>query len=145
MKQALWPLRNVPFLIRRCQVFRRLTVNILLNCLTLDVMFIKGAPDVLLPRCSSVLLPSGDVVGMTPGYRDHLTVLHSRWATAGQRVLLLARRVISNSEVDVKEFDSPEAADYILREQTHDLVAVGIPVGQINQNRTGHNSHAHSR
>jgi len=63
---------------------------------------------------------------MTQVYRDQLTVLHSRWATAGQRVLLLARRVIHNSEVDAKEFESSEAADYIVREQIHDLVAVGM-------------------
>ena len=63
---------------------------------------------------------------MTQVYRDQLAVLHSRWATAGQRVLLLARHVIHNTELDAKEFDSPEAADYILREQVHDLVAVGM-------------------
>jgi sodium/potassium-transporting ATPase subunit alpha len=89
-------------------------------------MFIKGAPDVLFPRCSSVLLASGDTVAMTPDLMDQLTKIQSRWATAGQRVLLLARRVVSNSDVSIKELDSPEAADYILREQFIDLVAVGM-------------------
>ena len=89
-------------------------------------MFIKGAPDVLLPRCSSVVLPSGVVAPLTPELEESLVTIQSRWSSAGQRVLLLARRVIPGSDVDVKEIGSPEVVEDILRDQTKDLVVVGM-------------------
>jgi len=90
------------------------------------VMFIKGAPDVLLPRCSSVVLPSGVVAPLTPELEESLVTIQSRWSSAGQRVLLLARRVIPGSDVDVKEIGSTEVVEDILRDQTKDLVVVGM-------------------
>jgi len=90
------------------------------------VMFIKGAPDVLLPRCSSVLLPTGVIAPLTPKLEESLIATQSQWSSSGQRVLLLARRIISGSEVDVKEFGSPEVVEDILRDHTKDLVVVGM-------------------
>src|SRR5271170_6679525 len=90
------------------------------------VMFIKGAPDVLLPRCSSVLLPSGVVSPLTPELEESLVAIQSRWSSGGQRVLLLARRVVPGSDVDVKEIGSPEVVEDIIRDQTKDLVVVGM-------------------
>lgn len=90
------------------------------------VMFIKGALDILLPRCTSMLLPSGKTVPLAATLEEQLTALQSQWSSSSQRVLLLARRIIPNSNVDVKEFGSPEAADNILREYTNGLVAVGL-------------------
>jgi sodium/potassium-transporting ATPase subunit alpha len=89
-------------------------------------MFIKGAPDVLLSRCSSMLLPSGEICPLTQTLTNELTNIQSRWSSTGQRVLLLARRLISNSDVDVKEFGSPEAANHILRNYTTELVVIGM-------------------
>jgi sodium/potassium-transporting ATPase subunit alpha len=126
LKQPIWqPLK------RACQRmnshnFLPVIVSSLSTSLIEVVMFIKGAPDVLLPRCSSVLMPSGEIVPLTATLLEKLTILQSRWSSSGQRVLLLARRVILNSDVNVKEFDSPEAIDDIQREYTNDLVAVGM-------------------
>jgi sodium/potassium-transporting ATPase subunit alpha len=94
--------------------------------LNVVVMFIKGAPDVLLPRCTSVVLPSGERVPLTPSLRDDLNALQYRWSTAAQRVLLLARRVISFNDVEVKEFGSPESTEKVVRYFTDDLVVVGM-------------------
>jgi sodium/potassium-transporting ATPase subunit alpha len=89
-------------------------------------MFVKGAPDVLLPRCSSILLPSGQTVSLTPDLYEDLTVLQSRWSSIGQRVLLLTRRTMSYSEIDAKTFGSPEGQERVLREYMSDLVVVGM-------------------
>ena len=89
-------------------------------------MYIKGAPDVLLSRCSSILLPSGEVVPLSPDLVNRFTALQSRWSSAGQRVLLLARRVVEGSEVNPKQFGSSEAPDQILRDHAYGLVAVGL-------------------
>jgi sodium/potassium-transporting ATPase subunit alpha len=95
-------------------------------CLIVVVMFIKGAPDVLLPRCSSVLFPSGQISTLTADLLEDLTVLQGRWSSSGQRVLLLTRRAFSRSRLDVKEFGSPEVVEQILREEMSDLVVVGM-------------------
>lgn len=99
-------------------------------------MFIKGAPDVLLPRCSSMLLPSGEIRPLTRNLTTELSNLQSRWSSTGQRVLLLARRVVSSSAVDMKEFGSPEATIHILREYTRELVMVGM-IGIVDPPRAG--------
>ena len=90
------------------------------------VMFIKGAPDVLMPRCRWVLLPNGDRIPMTQSLVENLTNIQVKWSTVGQRVLLLARRVISSADVEVKEFGSPEMVQHIVRDYTDDLVVVGM-------------------
>ena len=63
---------------------------------------------------------------MTADFLEQVTAVHTRWATAGQRVILLARRVLSDSELDCKFFQSPDAADCILKGYTRDFVAVGM-------------------
>jgi sodium/potassium-transporting ATPase subunit alpha len=89
-------------------------------------MFIKGAPDVLLPRCTSVILSSGERVPLTPSLHDDLTNLQSRWSTNAQRVLILTRRVIPSYEIDVKELESPESPGKILRKFSNELVIVSM-------------------
>lgn len=108
----------------RCLVSLPETVGVVYS--NAVVLFIKGAPDILLPRCTSILLPSGVTVPLTAALEEQLATLQSQWSSSGQRVLLLARRVISNSEVNVKELGSPEAVEHILREYTNGLVAVGL-------------------
>jgi sodium/potassium-transporting ATPase subunit alpha len=126
MRRIVWLQQKTPSRRKRWWTFHPQTVRSGVARLTVVVLFIKGAPDVLLPRCTSVLLPTGEITPLTQDLSDELTALQSRWSSGGQRVLLLARRVISNSEVDVKAFDSPEMANYILREKTENLVAVGM-------------------
>lgn len=89
-------------------------------------MFIKGAPDILLPRCTSVILPNGERAPLVPTLINELAALQSRWSSGAQRVLLLARRIISSSSIDIKEIGSPESTEQILREFTNELVVVGM-------------------
>jgi sodium/potassium-transporting ATPase subunit alpha len=63
---------------------------------------------------------------MSTSILDELAALQTRWAVSGQRVLLLARRVIPSSKLDPKVFESPQAADQILRQHTNDLVVIGM-------------------
>lgn len=79
-----------------------------------------------MPKCTSVLLPSGEIAPLTSKLAETLSEVQYRWSSAGQRVLLLARRVLSNSEVVANRFDSPETVEYILREKTEDFVVVGM-------------------
>ena len=94
--------------------------------LTIDVVFIKGAPDVLLPRCTSILMPNGDTVPLTSSLLQELTDLQYRWSISAQRVLLLARRIISYGDLKEKDLESSDATDRLVRSYTGDLVIVGL-------------------
>ncbi|CAO1612863.1 unnamed protein product [Jaminaea pallidilutea] len=86
-----------------------------------DVVFLaKGAPDILLKRCTSVLDAGGDVLPLTDERRARLADIQSQWAENGQRVLVLTRRVVSRH-------DLPETLDddAIMIHST-DLTVVGL-------------------
>ncbi|GAA5813534.1 hypothetical protein MFLAVUS_007013 [Mucor flavus] len=58
------------------------------------VLFCKGAPDVILSRCSKIMLTNGVEEELTLKRQEILLELQTKWASEGKRVLLLARRVI---------------------------------------------------
>ncbi|OAD70429.1 hypothetical protein PHYBLDRAFT_115367 [Phycomyces blakesleeanus NRRL 1555(-)] len=62
------------------------------------VLICKGAPDVLMNRCTHVILPDGVEEPLTDKRRELLEEVQTRWANDGKRVLLLARRVIKASD-----------------------------------------------
>jgi sodium/potassium-transporting ATPase subunit alpha len=97
-------------------------------------MFLKGAPDVLLPLCSHVLTPSGEITEMTEEHLAELKRLRTEWARTSQRVLLLARRIVSNAELTDNYLDPSNIAEETLLAMTRDLVAVGI-VGMVDRSR----------
>lgn len=73
-------------------------------------LLIKGAPDALLPRCTSILGPHGDPVTLDPAAHQWLSEGQRMLSQQGQRVLLLARRPLL-----------PEEA-YRLQEQGNDAL-----------------------
>lgn len=60
------------------------------------IMFVKGAPDVLLRRCTQIVLPDGSVTDLTPDLTKRVVALQESWSARGQRVLLLARRLVEH-------------------------------------------------
>ena len=63
----------------------------------------KGAPESVLPRCSSVLRPDGTQTPLDDRARMELTGRVERYAQDGLRVLALAEREISGGEPPVRE------------------------------------------
>jgi Ca2+-transporting ATPase len=63
--------------------------------------FVKGAPDVLIARAGSYLLPQGRVLPITAKGRDIAFAENDRMAKAGERVMILAKR-----DFDLKSFDA---------------------------------------
>jgi sodium/potassium-transporting ATPase subunit alpha len=64
------------------------------------LLTVKGAPDVLFPRCGSVLSPSnGEVLELTPDRLARIVALQTRWAARGRRVLMLARKIVRGYEL----------------------------------------------
>ncbi|KAI7904029.1 uncharacterized protein BX663DRAFT_485506 [Cokeromyces recurvatus] len=66
------------------------------------VLFCKGAPDVILSKCSKILVSDDDSTikekELTNKQTELLLRLQSKWANKGKRVLLLARRIIKPEE-----------------------------------------------
>ncbi|KAK1595475.1 Na,H/K antiporter P-type ATPase [Colletotrichum navitas] len=63
-----------------------------------DVLLtIKGAPDVLMPRLSNYVNPSGYTTALDPSTRASIEQIKDEWSAQGRRVLLLARKAISRS------------------------------------------------
>jgi len=53
---------------------------------------VKGAPDILLPRCSSMLGDEADTVAMTEAQMHRIETIKDSWSRQGKRVILLARK-----------------------------------------------------
>ncbi|KAI7889874.1 uncharacterized protein EV154DRAFT_603696 [Mucor mucedo] len=62
------------------------------------ILFCKGAPDVILNKCTKLLLPNGNEVEFTDKRAEVILNLQTKWASEGKRVLLLTRRVINPEE-----------------------------------------------
>ncbi|KAJ1894873.1 hypothetical protein LPJ66_004928 [Kickxella alabastrina] len=60
------------------------------------LLLVKGAPDVLLPRCSTVQDASGQIHPLNTENIERLRGLQRQWSGLGQRVLLLCRREFSD-------------------------------------------------
>lgn len=89
------------------------------------VLMCKGAPDVLLKRCTSIIGPAG-VVPLSHDVLNRLTRVQEAWATKGQRVLLLAKRVVPTASLPDMAFDDPAFADHVNMHVNQDLTVVGL-------------------
>lgn len=74
----------------------------------------KGAPDILMQRCTEVALPDGSVRGLTEESKKEIQEIQIRWALEGKRVLLLAQRTIRRGDYLTQDVGSPEFADELL-------------------------------
>ncbi|KAF2647322.1 calcium ATPase [Lophiostoma macrostomum CBS 122681] len=69
-------------------------------------LMIKGAPDILLPRCSSFVDDHGQVTSLTEAQTSRIELIKDDWSRQGKRVILLARKqavapTSSNAEREV--------------------------------------------
>jgi len=61
------------------------------------LLMIKGAPDILLPRCTKFVGEDGDVHKLGDGMRSSIEGTKDAWSNEGKRVLLLARKPLPAS------------------------------------------------
>lgn len=67
------------------------------------LLLIKGAPDILLPYCSSTLCPDGSTIPIDQDIRARISRLQETWSSHGQRVILLARKVINRNGGEIPQ------------------------------------------
>lgn len=92
------------------------------------VLLCKGAPDVLLKRCTHINNPNGSLpLPLTHDILNRLIRVQEAWAAKGQRVLLLAKRIIPIDLVPSKmAFDDPAFAEHVNTTLNQGLTVVGL-------------------
>ncbi|QPG94227.1 hypothetical protein C2857_005430 [Epichloe festucae Fl1] len=60
------------------------------------LLTVKGAPDVLIERCSHYLAPSGEVVELTKEAKATFEHVKNMYSSQGKRCLLLARKILKS-------------------------------------------------
>ncbi|KAJ5729077.1 uncharacterized protein N7483_003585 [Penicillium malachiteum] len=100
-----------------------------------DVLFtIKGAPDILILRCSRVLCPDGEVKTLTQDDLAAVKRLKDEWSSQGKRVIMLARKVLEKDTI----LASPSSVEFetqMLHEARTGLTLVGM-VGLVDPPRS---------
>lgn len=91
------------------------------------LLSVKGAPEVLIPRCSHVLDPSGGPpISISTAIRERITDVQERWSRTGQRVLLLARRIVRDNWLEKATDRQSEEFAEVVEEYNRDLIIVGL-------------------
>ncbi|KAH9955496.1 E1-E2 ATPase-domain-containing protein [Russula dissimulans] len=91
------------------------------------LLCVKGAPDVLLTRCTHVVAPGSDrPLNLTHAACERIIGVQEQWATQGRRVLVLARRVIARHLLpkDINPYE--EGFDELVDELNSELIVVGL-------------------
>jgi sodium/potassium-transporting ATPase subunit alpha len=89
------------------------------------VMTIKGAPDVLLPRCSHFLASNGIPSILTHDQRCFIEETKNNWSTQAKRVILVARKNLGQW-LSCFPTDSNEYDDEIIRQSNSGLEIIGL-------------------
>lgn len=89
------------------------------------LLLIKGAPDILISRCSSFVGQFGEVHASDDKFKQHLEKVKDDWSSQGKRVLLLARKIIRREELAANPTDA-DFEDEILKHATTDLTLIGL-------------------
>lgn len=88
-------------------------------------MAVKGAPDILLERCTRVVQTTGSVGPLSQKDLDDIHHLKDKWSSEGRRVILLARKIL-DGDIITPEPSSPDAEELLLKESQGGLTFVGL-------------------
>lgn len=89
------------------------------------ILTIKGAPDILLPRCTSQIQSNGTFQELTADARQKIEDLKDSWSAQGKRVILVAQKQISSTPYSHTE-QPREYEEDIMERARSGLVLVGL-------------------
>jgi Ca2+-transporting ATPase len=81
---------------------------------TRAVMLVKGAPDVVLARCTEAVGPQGSVTSIDPAAREEIEAANTRMASEGLRVLSFAARFIDEGDLGAVMADPMAHVDSLI-------------------------------
>ncbi|CAD0084388.1 unnamed protein product [Aureobasidium vineae] len=89
------------------------------------LLTIKGAPDVLIGKCSTYIDQNGDIQELGNEGRSVIETIKNRWSSQGKRVILLAQKPLSQVKLNSQE--QPQVyEEYIMGNVTSDMTLVGL-------------------
>nr|POE79899.1 isoform 3 of sodium/potassium-transporting atpase subunit alpha-1 [Quercus suber] len=88
-------------------------------------LHIKGAPDILLPRCGSYIDANGSVERIEEADRKTLEEMKNHWSAQGRRVILLAQKRLEGLQFDPL-VQPREYEREIMAQATSELQLVGL-------------------
>ncbi|KAK6611113.1 Na+/H+/K+ antiporter P-type ATPase [Botrytis cinerea] len=86
---------------------------------------IKGAPDILVERCTKYVGEDGHVYPLNPEMKSSIEEIKNRWSSQGKRVILLARKVLPGHQKQHRPENNTFEAE-IMRQAGKDLTLVGL-------------------
>lgn len=86
---------------------------------------VKGAPDILIERCTSILMPDGTVAPLTSDVKSRVLLMKDEWSMNGKRVILLARKLIREPNI-LPEPGSPDLEAKMMEELQGGLTLVSL-------------------
>ncbi|KAF3904053.1 hypothetical protein ABW20_dc0103103 [Dactylellina cionopaga] len=89
------------------------------------VLFIKGAPDVLLPRCHHVTSKDGSTRTLDRDTSIAIEKIKDDWSRKGRRVILLARKILKRSDIK-SPMDSNAIETEVMSQASSGLCLVGL-------------------
>jgi Ca2+ transporting ATPase len=107
----------------------RKMMSVLVNCQGKGCLLVKGAPESVLDRCTSVLV-NGTSIPLTPALRERILVQTLTYGKEGLRTLALA--YTDESDLDAAHYKSQSTSDYARFER--DLTFVSL-VGMLDPPR----------
>jgi sodium/potassium-transporting ATPase subunit alpha len=63
----------------------------------ISYIFIKGAPDMLLSKCTHAINRNGQPEMLSLGDRSRIEAIKDRWSAKGKRVILMAQKPVSSA------------------------------------------------
>ncbi|KAK0488448.1 hypothetical protein IW261DRAFT_1580898 [Armillaria novae-zelandiae] len=92
------------------------------------VLLVKGAPEIISRRCSHIMDSKGLIGPMDDAHADSLSTIQEQFASNGQRVLLMAKKIIRGTELPIDFF--VESGSFPMEDRmlclNSDLTAVGL-------------------
>jgi len=90
-----------------------------------SLLMIKGAPDVLIGRCTKYTDMDGETRVLDDDTRAKIEEIKNTWSAQGKRVILLARKSLSKEQIR-SETTSSKFEDEVMLYARTELTLVGI-------------------
>lgn len=89
------------------------------------LLTIKGAPDILVERCTKYVGEDGHVYPLNADIKASIDEIKNRWSSQGKRVILLARKVLPGYQSQHRPENNTFEGE-IMRQAHSDLILVGL-------------------
>ncbi|KAM7210066.1 hypothetical protein V8F06_014554 [Rhypophila decipiens] len=90
------------------------------------LLTIKGAPEILLDRCTNYTGSSGATMTLNAAAREKIDRIKDEWSSQGRRVLLLAHKAISRSCIKSSPLSSSAFETEMMEQARSGLTLVGL-------------------